>query len=77
MAEKNQAAQDHYRKRAASLSRYGAQELDNGVTGKEILSGSRDLSSLPERMLSVLQPIDARRNLSTKVAGIDLCITSK
>jgi len=29
-------------------------KLDNGVTGLEILSGSRDLLSLPERMLSEL-----------------------
>ena len=77
MVEKNQALQDHYRKRAASLSWNDAQELDNGVTGKEILSGSRDLTSLPERMLSVLHPIDTRRTLSTKVAGVDLCTTSK
>jgi hypothetical protein len=49
MAEKNQASQDHYRKRAASLSCYDAQKLDHVVTGKEILSGSRDLSSLPEK----------------------------
>ena len=70
MAEKNHAPQDHYRKRVASLSRYDAQQLDNGVTGKEILSGSRDLQSLPERMLSALQPIDARMESSTKMAGI-------
>jgi hypothetical protein len=42
------------RKRAASLSRYDALKLDSGVTGMEILSGSRDLLSLPERMLLVV-----------------------
>jgi hypothetical protein len=41
----------YYRKQAASLSCYDAQKLDIGVAGMEILSGSRDLLSLPERML--------------------------
>jgi hypothetical protein len=49
MADENYVPQDHYRKQAASLSCYDAQELDSGVTGKEILSGSRDLTSLPKK----------------------------
>ena len=43
------AAIDHYRERAASLSCYDALDLDNGVTGTEIPSGSGDLLSLPEK----------------------------
>lgn len=49
MAVENHGTQNHYRKRAASLSWNDAQKLDHVVTGKEILSGSRDLSSLPEK----------------------------
>ena len=43
------AAIFYYRKRAASLRCYDALDLDNGVTGTEIPSGSGDLLSLPAK----------------------------
>ena len=39
----------YYRKRAASLSCHDALDLDIGVTGTEIPSGSGDLLSLPAK----------------------------
>ena len=43
------AAIDYYRKRAASLSCHDALDLDIGVAGTEIPSGSGDLLSLPAK----------------------------
>ena len=57
---------------------FGAQQLDIGVAGMEILCSSRDLVSLPaEDAVGSCCPIDTRMNTSTKVAGASLCATSK
>jgi len=70
---------DYYRKRVASLSCYDALDLDNGVTGTEIPSGSGDLLSLPVMdVVGGCYLIDARMKLKHKGDGVeDPCATSK
>ena len=53
-------------------------KLDIGVAGLEILSGSRDLLSLPERMLLVVATQLTQEESKHKDGGvIDPCVTSK
>ena len=57
---------------------FGAQQLDIGVAGMEILCSSRDLVSLPvEDDVGRCNPIDTRINQAQRWQAQRLCITSK
>lgn len=65
------------KKRAASLSRFDAQQLDTGVTGMEDLSSSKDLSIPQLQRRYGLPPITDKAHTTAQRWQLTLCITSK